>query len=36
MSATAPREKAFLLARPEKRLLEAIALRLPAGIVLII
>jgi archaetidylinositol phosphate synthase len=30
MSATAPREKAFLLARPEQRLLEAIARRLPA------
>jgi archaetidylinositol phosphate synthase len=27
---TAPREKAFLLARPEQRLLEAIARRLPA------
>jgi phosphatidylglycerophosphate synthase len=32
MSATAPREKAFLLARPEQRLLEAIARRLPARI----
>jgi phosphatidylglycerophosphate synthase len=32
MSATAPREKAFLLARPEQRLLEAIARRLPAWI----
>src|SRR3954465_4628510 len=30
MSATAAREKAFLLARPEQRLLEAIARRLPA------
>jgi phosphatidylglycerophosphate synthase len=29
-SADAPREKAFLLARPEQRLLEAIARRLPA------
>jgi phosphatidylglycerophosphate synthase len=29
---TAPREKAFLLARPEQRLLEAIARRLPAAI----
>jgi archaetidylinositol phosphate synthase len=32
MSATAPREKAFLLARPEQRLLEAIARRLPARV----
>jgi archaetidylinositol phosphate synthase len=32
MTATAPREKAFLLARPEQRLLEAIARRLPAWI----
>ena len=32
MSATAPREKAFLLARPEQRLLEAMARRLPAWI----
>jgi phosphatidylglycerophosphate synthase len=32
MSATAPRETAFLLARPEQRLLEAIARRLPAEI----
>ena len=30
--ATAPREKAFLLARPEPRLLEAIARRLPARV----
>jgi archaetidylinositol phosphate synthase len=30
--ATAPREKAFLLARPEQRLLEAIARRLPARV----
>ena len=30
MSAAAPREKTFLLARPEQRLLEAIARRLPA------
>lgn len=29
MSATAPREKTFLLARPEQRLLEAVARRLP-------
>ena len=29
MSATAPREKTFLLARPEQRLLEAIARRVP-------
>jgi phosphatidylglycerophosphate synthase len=29
---TAPREKAFLLARPEQRLLEAIARRLPARV----
>jgi hypothetical protein len=36
VSATAPREKAFLLARPEQRLLEAIARRLPeARIVLL-
>jgi archaetidylinositol phosphate synthase len=32
MDATAPREKAFLLARPEQRLLEAIARRLPARV----
>jgi archaetidylinositol phosphate synthase len=32
MSATAPREKAFLLARPEQRLLEAVAGRLPARV----
>jgi archaetidylinositol phosphate synthase len=32
MSATAPREKAFLLARPEQRLLEALARRLPARV----
>jgi phosphatidylglycerophosphate synthase len=32
MSATAPREKAFLLARPEQRLLEAIARRLPTRV----
>jgi phosphatidylglycerophosphate synthase len=32
MSATAPREKAFLLAVPEQRLLEAIARRLPARV----
>jgi phosphatidylglycerophosphate synthase len=32
MSATAPREKAFLLALPEQRLLETIARRLPAWI----
>jgi archaetidylinositol phosphate synthase len=32
MSATAPREQAFLLARPEQRLLEAIARRLPARV----
>jgi archaetidylinositol phosphate synthase len=32
MSATAPREKAFLLAVPEQRLLEAIARRLPAAV----
>src|ERR1700755_558808 len=32
MDATAPREKAFLLARPEQRLLEAIAPRLPARV----
>jgi archaetidylinositol phosphate synthase len=32
MSATAPREKAFLLARPEQRVLEAIARRLPARV----
>jgi phosphatidylglycerophosphate synthase len=32
MSATAPREKAFLLAEPEQRLLHAIARRLPARI----
>jgi len=29
MSATAPREKTFLLARPEQRLLEAVARRVP-------
>src|SRR3954471_24915118 len=32
MDATAPREKAFLLARPEQRLLETIARRLPARV----
>src|SRR4029450_4718329 len=32
MDATAPREKAFLLARPEQRLLEGIARRLPARV----
>src|SRR3954447_15198618 len=32
MSATALREKAFLLARPEQRVLEAIARRLPARV----
>jgi phosphatidylglycerophosphate synthase len=32
MTATAPREQAFLLARPEQRLLEAIARRLPARV----
>ncbi len=32
MSATAPREKTFLLARPEQRLLEAIARRLPVRV----
>src|SRR3954447_13064981 len=32
MDATAPREKAFVLARPEQRLLEAIARRLPARV----
>src|SRR3954464_4137020 len=32
MSVTAPREKAFVLARPEQRLLEAIARRLPARV----
>ncbi len=32
MDATASREKAFLLARPEQRLLEAIARRLPARV----
>jgi archaetidylinositol phosphate synthase len=32
MSAAAPREKAFLLAQPEQRLLEAIARRLPARV----
>src|SRR3954468_1019399 len=32
MDATAPREKVFLLARPEQRLLEAIARRLPARV----
>ena len=32
MSATAPREKTFLLARPEQRLLEAIARRLPSWV----
>src|SRR3954471_15270888 len=32
MTADAPREKAFLLAHPEQRLLEAIARRLPARI----
>ena len=32
MSATAPREKTFLLARPEQKLLEAIARRLPAWV----
>ena len=32
MTAAAPREKAFLLARPEQRLLEAIARRLPARV----
>jgi phosphatidylglycerophosphate synthase len=32
MSATAPREKAFLLAVPEQRLLEAIARRLPPAV----
>ena len=32
MSAAAPREKTFLLARPEQRLLEAIARRLPAWV----
>src|SRR3954471_14331492 len=32
VSATAPREKAFLLARPEQRQLEAIARRLPAAV----
>jgi archaetidylinositol phosphate synthase len=32
MDATAPREKAFLLARPEQRLLEAIARRLPGWV----
>jgi archaetidylinositol phosphate synthase len=32
MSATAPREKAFLLARPEQCLVEAIARRLPAWV----
>ena len=32
MSATAPREKAFLLAVPEQRLLEAIARRLPRAV----
>jgi phosphatidylglycerophosphate synthase len=32
MSATAPREKAFLLAEPEQRLLHAIARRLPARV----
>jgi phosphatidylglycerophosphate synthase len=32
MSAEAPREKRFLLARPEQRLLEAIARRLPARV----
>jgi archaetidylinositol phosphate synthase len=32
MDATAPREKAFLLARPEQRLLHAIARRLPARV----
>src|SRR6185312_3130124 len=32
MDATAPREKAFLLARPEQRLLEAIARRVPARV----
>ena len=32
MSAEAPREKTFLLARPEQRLLEAVARRLPAWV----
>src|SRR3954449_3484105 len=32
MSVTAPREKAFVLARPEQRLLEAIARRVPARV----
>src|SRR5690349_11712554 len=32
MSATAPREKAFLLAVPEQRVLEAIARRLPRAV----
>ena len=32
MDATAPREKAFLLAKPEQRLLEGIARRLPARV----
>jgi phosphatidylglycerophosphate synthase len=32
MSATAPREKRFLLAVPEQRLLEALARRLPAAV----
>src|ERR671926_5306 len=36
MSATAPREKAFLLAQPEQRLLEAIARRLAAALGLVI